>query len=395
MKKASSKKTSRFDRSNSGVLGRWWWTVDRHLFFTLLILILGGMILVTAGSPPVAKRLGLDAFHFVYRQQAFLVLAFFLMVGVSMCEPKQVRRLSVLGLLGSFVLLCVLPVIGVENKGAVRWFPVPFLGTIQPSEFMKPFFAVVVAWVLSERFRNPDFPSYRIAFALFAVFAGLLFIQPDFGMTLTLMSVFCIQIFLAGIPMLLVMGLGVMGIGVAVMAYMTMPHVRDRIATFLNPAAENYQVMKSLQAFQSGGFFGRGPGEGVIKWSIPDSHTDFIFAVAAEEYGVLISIVLVACFAAVVLRSFWRAGQMNDSFAMLGVVGLAAQFGGQAFVNMGVALKLLPAKGMTLPFMSYGGSSLIAMAIGMGMLLALTRKRYGQLPSGHLQGIGQGATHKA
>ncbi len=388
MKKKAPRKPSRFDRSNSGPLGRWWWTVDRPLFFTLLILILCGMILVTAGSPPVAKRLGLDAFHFVYRQQAFLLFALLVMVGVSMFDPRQIRRFSVIGLIGSLVLLCLLPVLGVENKGAVRWFPVPLIGTIQPSEFMKPFFAVVMAWVLSERFRNPEFPAYRIAIALFIVFAGLLLIQPDFGMTLTVMGIFGVQMFLAGIPMLLVIALGVLGIGLGIGAYATMPHVRDRIETFLNPAAENYQVTKSLQAFQSGGFFGRGPGEGVIKWQIPDSHTDFIFAVAAEEFGVLLSIVLVVLFATVVLRSFWRAGQTSDSFAMLSIVGLATQFGGQAFVNMGVSLKLLPAKGMTLPFMSYGGSSLVAMAIGMGMLLALTRKRYGQLPSGRLQAYG-------
>jgi cell division protein FtsW len=386
--KASTKKTGRFDRASSGLLSRWWWTVDRPLFFTLLILILCGMILVTAGSPPVAKRLGLDAFHFVYRQQGFLFIAFLVMVSVSMFEPKQVRRLSVLGLGGSLVLLCLLPLIGVENKGAIRWFPVPLLGTIQPSEFMKPFFAVVVAWVLSERFRNPEFPSYRIAIALFALFAGLLLIQPDFGMTLTLMGVFGVQMFLAGIPMLLVGGLAVLGVGLGIGAYFTMSHVRDRIDTFLNPSAENYQVQKSLQAFQSGGFFGRGPGEGVVKWSIPDSHTDFIFAVAAEEFGVLLSIAIVGLFATVVIRSFVRAGQTTDTFAMLAIAGLATQFGGQAFINMGVSLKLLPAKGMTLPFMSYGGSSLVAMAIGMGMLLALTRKRYGQLPSGRLHGYG-------
>ncbi|MBY0354609.1 MAG: putative lipid II flippase FtsW [Rickettsiales bacterium] len=386
MKKPIQKKPSRFDRSNSGLFGRWWWTVDRMLFVTLVLLILCGMILVTAGSPPVAKRLGYDAFHFVYRQQGFLLISFLVMVGVSMFEPKHIRRLSVLGLLGSLALLCVLPIIGEENKGAVRWFPVPFVGTVQPSEFLKPFFAVVVAWVLSERFKNSDFPSYRIAFALFSVSAGLVIIQPDFGMTLTLMGVFGVQLFLAGIPLLLVCGMGVMAVAVAVGAYFAMPHVRDRIETFLNPTAENYQVMKSLQAFQSGGFFGRGPGEGVIKWQIPDSHTDFIFAVAAEEFGVMLSIVLVLMFAFVVLRSFYRAGQMTDTFPMLAVSGLAAQFGGQAFVNMGVSLKLLPAKGMTLPFMSYGGSSLVAMALGMGMLLALTRKRYGQLPSGRLQG---------
>jgi cell division protein FtsW len=393
MKKAAPKRLSRFDRSNSSLFGRWWWTVDRPLFFTLLILILCGMILVTAGSPPVAKRLGLDPFHFVFRQQGFLFFALMIMIAVSMFDPKQIRRISVLGLLGSFCLLCLLPIIGVENKGSVRWFPVPLLGTIQPSEFMKPFFAVVMAWVLSERFRNPDFPSYRIAIALFIVFAGLVFIQPDLGMTLTLMGIFGVQMFLAGIPMLLVIVLGILGVGVGVGAYITMPHVRDRIETFLNPAAENYQVTKSLQAFQSGGFFGRGPGEGIIKWQIPDSHTDFIFAVAAEEFGVLLSIVLVLLFATVVLRSFWRASQTSDMFAMLSVVGLATQFGGQAFVNMGVSLKLLPAKGMTLPFMSYGGSSLVAMAIGMGMLLALTRKRYGQLPSRRLQAYGLAATH--
>jgi cell division protein FtsW len=350
--------------------------------FSLVLLTLAGMILVTAASPPVAARIGLDPFYFVVRQQMFLVLALGVMFGISLMDNRNIRRLGTLGLLGSLILLCLLPFLGVEIKGAKRWLSIAGI-SIQPSEFLKPCFATVIAWVFAERYRTRGFPGFKIGIGIFLLSAALLIIQPDFGMTVTLGGIFAVQLFLAGIPFYMVAVLAILAIGGFYAAYSFLPHVQNRIDDFLNPATgNNYQVNKSLEAFQSGGLLGRGPGEGVVKWSIPDSHTDFIFAVAAEEFGMLIALVLVMVFAFVVIRSFWRIWQTTDLFTLLAVSGIISQFAIQAIINMGVSLNLLPAKGMTLPFLSYGGSSLLAMALAMGMLLGLTRKRYGAMQLG-------------
>ena len=367
-----------FDRRNTTAFGRWWWTVDRPTLFALMILVFLGVFMVVAASPAVANRIGLDDFYFVTRHEIFLVLAVAAMLFISALPTRQIRRLAALGFAISFVLLVLLPIIGYENKGAVRW--IRFAGmSVQPSEFLKPCFAVMAAWVFSERFRNQQFPSYRIAFAMYAMVVMLLVIQPDFGMVVTVTGMFGIQFFLAGMPFVWVIGLMFMGISGAIAAYQFMPHVTSRIDRFLNPASgDNYQVGKSIEAFQSGGWIGRGPGEGVVKQHIPDSHTDFIFAVAGEEFGVLFCLVVIGIFAFIVIRGYSRLWKEQDMFTLIAVAGLLAQFGIQAIVNMGVAVNLLPAKGMTLPFLSYGGSSLVAMALGMGMMLALRRKRYGQ-----------------
>lgn len=367
-----------FDRRNTTAIGRWWWTVDRPTLFALMALVFLGVFMVVAASPAVASRIGLDDFYFVTRHEIFLVLAVVAMLFISALPMRQIRRLAVLGFAISLLLMFLLPVIGYENKGAVRW--IRFAGmSVQPSEFLKPCFAVMAAWIFAERFRNAQFPSYRIAFALYALVVMLLVIQPDFGMVVTVTGMFGIQFFLAGMPFVWVIGLMCMGISGAIAAYQFMPHVTSRIDRFLNPASgDNYQVGKSIEAFQSGGWIGRGPGEGVVKQHIPDSHTDFIFAVAGEEFGVLFCLAVIGIFAFIVIRGYSRLWKEQDMFTLIAVSGLLAQFGIQAIVNMGVAVNLLPAKGMTLPFLSYGGSSLVAMALGMGMMLALTRKRYGQ-----------------
>lgn len=368
----------RFDRRNTSSIGRWWWTVDRPTLFALMALVFLGVFMVVAASPAVAVRIGLPDFYFVTRHEAFLVLAVGIMIIISALTTKDIRRLAALGFAVSLLLMLFLPIIGYENKGAVRW--IRFAGmSIQPSEFLKPCFAVLCAWVFAERFKTPDFPSYRVAMMLYGVVVFLLIIQPDFGMVVTVTGMFAIQFFLAGMPFLWVfgmMGFGVMGL---IAAYEFLPHVTGRIDRFLNPASgDNYQVEKSLEAFQNGGWFGQGPGEGIVKQHIPDSHTDFIFAVAGEEFGVIFCLLVIGVFAFIVLRGYLRLWKEADMFYILAVSGLLAQFGIQAIVNMGVAVNLLPAKGMTLPFLSYGGSSLVAMALGMGMMLALTRKRYGQ-----------------
>ncbi len=366
------------DRRNTTALGRWWWTVDRTTFFCIMALICIGFFLVMAGSPPVARRIGLPDFYFVSRHQIFLGISTVVMVVVSMMGDARIRKLAMIGFVVSVVLMMLLPIIGFENKGSVRWLRLGGM-SIQPSEFMKPCFAVVLAWVFSRRLQQPGFPSYRIAFGAYALVAFLLIIQPDFGMTVTITGMFGIQFFLAGMPFALVFLMLVMGVGGVILAYFALPHVAARIDRFLDPSSgDNYQVEKSLEAFKGGGWFGRGPGEGLVKQHIPDSHTDFIFAVAGEEFGMIFCMLIVALFAVIVVRGLIRMGKEEDAFRMLAVGGLLAEFGIQAIVNMGVAVNLLPAKGMTLPFLSYGGSSLIAMAGAMGMLLGLSRKRYGQ-----------------
>ena len=366
------------DRRDTTLFGRWWMTIDRPALFAMMALISIGIFLVAAGSPPVARRLGYGDFYFVKWHQIYLAASVAVMAVTSLFDTQQVRRVAVIGFAVMLVLLVLLPFIGIENKGSIRWMR--FLGIgFQPSEFMKPCFAVMLGWVFAARFEAPDFPSYRLAIALYVLVAMLLIIQPDFGMTLTVTAMFGVQFFLAGMPFYLVFGmvvLGVIGIGAA---YALMPHVASRINSFLDPSAgDNYQVAKSLQAFKHGGWVGRGPGEGVVKNFIPDAHTDFIFSVAGEEFGVLACMVIVLLFAYIVVRGFLRLGRENDMFSTIAVGGLLTQFGVQALVNMGVAVNLLPAKGMTLPFLSYGGSSSVAMGAGMGMMLALTKKKYGR-----------------
>lgn len=367
----------RFDRTNLSIVGRWWWTVDRPTWFALLFLMCLGAVMVAAASPPVAERIGLDSFYFVGRQQFFLALGVVTMFLVSLLPAHNIRRLAVLLLLGSLIVMALLPFVGFENKGATRWLRIAGM-SLQPSEFMKPAFAVVMAWVFAERHLTQGFPGFRIAILIYAAVVALLIIQPDFGMTVTVSAVFGLQFFLAGVPFIWVavmLGFGVAGIFVA---YHLLPHVSKRIDRFLDPSSgDNYQVEKSLEAFKNGGWFGRGPGEGEIKRIIPDSHTDFVFSVAGEEYGIIACLLIIGLFAFIVLRGYARLLRESDAFVILAVAGLLAQFGVQAIINMGVAVNLLPAKGMTLPFLSYGGSSLIAMALGMGMLLALSRKRYG------------------
>lgn len=366
-----------FDRTNQSRMARWWWTVDRPIWFALLLLMCLGAVMVTAASPPVAERIGLDPFYFVTRQQFFLTLSLVLMFGISLLGPNEVRRVAVCVFLVSITLMFLLPFIGFENKGATRWVRVAGM-SLQPSEFLKPAFAIVMAWIFSERYRSKQFPAFRIALALYALVVALLIIQPDFGMTVAISGMFGMQFFLAGVPFIWVAVMLAAGAGGILMAYLFLPHVTQRFDRFLDPASgDNYQVEKSLEAFKNGGWLGRGPGEGQVKQLIPDSHTDFVFSVAGEEYGLIVCLLIIGLFAFIVIRGYIRLMNEQDVFIMIGVSGLLAQFGIQSIINMGVAVNLLPAKGMTLPFLSYGGSSLLAMALGMGMLLALTRRRYG------------------
>ena len=364
-----------FARTDQSAVARWWWTVDRWTLLALAALIGFGVLLSLAASPAVAERIGADSLHFVRRHLIMLPPAVALMFLVSLQTPKNIRRIAIVGFVISLALLAATFAVGVEIKGARRWINLPGL-SLQPSEFVKPTFAVLAAWLFAEQRQNPRFPGNAIAIALFVLVVGMLAKQPDLGMAVVITSVFFAQAFLAGLRLYWV-ALGTLGCaGGLVGAYFLLPHVASRINRFLDPAAgDSYQIDKSIAAFMNGGFWGRGPGEGHVKEWLPDAHADFVFAVAGEEFGFIVCLVILALFAFVVVRGLVRLLGETDLFVVLAATGLLAQFGLQAFVNMASSLHLIPTKGMTLPFVSYGGSSVLAIALGMGMLLALTRKR--------------------
>ncbi len=365
-------KVSRADRSS---FAHWWWTVDRYLLAALLTLMISGVVLSFAASPPIAERLRLDSYHFVFRHIMFAVPAVLLLIGISFLNERQVRRLAMLLLVGGLVMMVATLLVGFEAKGARRWISIAGF-SIQPSEFVKPGFVVICAWLFSEGSKRPDIHGHAIAVGLLVLVCSLLILQPDFGQTMLVAMVWCGIFFLAGMPWLFIIGLALLSVAGILTAYTMIPHVAGRIDRFLNPeGGDTFQVDTALESFTRGGWFGRGPGEGTVKNILPDSHTDFIFAVAAEEYGIIICLVLLALFTFVVMRGFSHALKEHDAFTRLATSGLIALFGVQSVINMAVNLHLMPSKGMTLPFVSYGGSSMMAVAIGMGMVLALTRKR--------------------
>ena len=366
-----------FSRTDTSILGRWWWTVDRWTLAAIAALMAFGTILALASSPAVAVRIGVDELHFVKRHLALLPLAVTLIVGVSLLTPVQVRRLAVIGFAACLLMLVATLLVGPEIKGARRWIGIGGF-SLQASEFVKPTFALVTAWLLTERARDPRFPGMAVAIAAYAVVTGLVLAQPDLGQTVVITAVWLAQMFLAGIPLWLVFGGVAASIGGLIGAYLLLPHVTSRIDRFLDPSSgDTYQIDRSLEAFNNGGLLGRGPGEGVVKNYLPDAHADFVFAVAGEELGLIVSLAIVGLFAFIVLRGMVRALGDHSLFALLAVSGLMTQFGLQALINMGSSLQLLPTKGMTLPFISYGGSSLLAIGLGLGMALALTRRRAG------------------
>jgi cell division protein FtsW len=362
---------SRADRS---AFAEWWWTVDKYLFGGLLVLILGGVVLSLAGSPPVAERLGYDSLHFFKRHAFFFLPAIAVMVATSFLTPRQARRVALLVLVVSLALMLATLFVGVEVKGARRWISI--LGfSLQPSEFMKPAFVVVVAWLFAENARRSDIPGNIFALILLAIAVALLVAEPDFGQTILITIAWGALFFMAGVPWLWIFALGLLAlIGIAA-AYMMLPHVAGRIDRFITPqSGDTYQIDRALESILQGGWFGRGPGEGTVKRILPDAHTDFIFAVAAEEFGIILCIILVIIFALVVFRGFANSLRMEDQFSRLAAAGLVVLFGVQSVINIAVNLKMMPQKGMTLPFISYGGSSMLAVAFGMGLLLALSRR---------------------
>jgi cell division protein FtsW len=353
----------------------WWWTVDRLLLAALFGLMLGGIVLSLAASPPVAARLGLDPFYFVSRHILYLMPAIAVLMVTSLLTPRAVRRIALIVFVISLILVAMTLVFGAEVKGARRWLVV--LGfNIQPSEFLKPAFVILIAWLFGESAQRPEMPANTIALLLLgAVVLGLV-LQPDFGQTMLIALVWGALFFLAGMRIIWVLGLGGAAIVGLTGAYFTIPHVARRIQRFLDPSSgDTFNVDQAMESFARGGWFGRGPGEGTVKRVLPESHTDFVFAVAAEEFGIVLCLLLLSLFAFIVLRSLAHAMRSDDPFRRFAVAGLAILFGLQSAINMAVNIHLIPAKGMTLPFISYGGSSMISLAWGMGMLLALSRER--------------------
>ncbi len=365
-------------RIDQSLIGRWWWTIDRWTIFALAALCTFGCVMILAASPAVAVRIGADSFHFVRHQLALVPLTVAVIFALSLQSPRMVRRIAMIGLILSVLALVATFVIGVDIKGARRW--ISFAGlTVQPSEFVKPCFAIVCAWLFAEQ-KNPDskIPGNLIAIALYGLVLALLLLQPDLGQAVLVTSIWFVEFYLAGLPILLVVFTGMLAAGGLVGAYYVFPHVHSRIDRFLDPAAgDHYQVNRSMEAFTNGGLWGVGPGEGTVKDYLPDAHADFVFAVAGEEFGLLVCLLIVALFGFIVLRGFSRLLKERDLYVVLAGTGLLVQFGLQAVINMSSTLRLMPTKGMTLPFVSYGGSSLIALGLGMGMVLAMTRRRFG------------------
>jgi cell division protein FtsW len=362
-------------RAHRTPFGEWWWTVDRLTLAAIGALMLAGVVLSLAASPPVAARLGLDPFFFVDRHILYLIPTVAIMLAVSFLNPRQIRRLAVVVFVLSLIMVAATPMFGPEIKGARRWLVL--LGVnIQPSEFLKPSFVILISWLFAESTKRPDMPANAFSLALLLLVVTLLVLQPDFGQTMLVVLVWGGLFFMAGMRVIWVFGLAaVAGIGLSA-AYYTVPHVARRIQRFLDPASgDTFNIDIATESFMRGGWFGRGPGEGTVKRLLPESHTDFVFAVAAEEFGVALCLTLAALYAFIVIRALVRALRNDDAFTRFAAAGLAILLGLQSAINMAVNLHLIPAKGMTLPFISYGGSSMLSLAYAMGMLLALTREQ--------------------
>lgn len=377
----------RLTRADRSPLGDWWWTLDKVSLLLISVLLVIGVVMSFAASPPIARDLGLaNEFHFVQKHIIFLIPTIGLVVGMSMLSTRQLVRLG-LALFGLAVLgMLAALAFGAEVKGARRWVDLGFF-QMQPSELAKPALVLVSAWLFAEHAKRPDLHANLFALALFLLTAGLLVAQPDIGQTMLVTAVWGCLFFVAGMSWLWIAILGTAALGGLAAAYMFIPHVTSRIDRFLNPeAGDNHQTDRAIESFVEGGWFGRGPGEGVVKEHLPDSHTDFLFAVMAEEFGIVMCLIVVGLYLFLFARLIRAALRQNDVFSRYAIIGLVALLATQAAINMGVNLQLLPAKGMTLPFLSYGGSSLLSVGLSAGILLALTR----QTARGRQARMGQG-----
>ena len=364
-----------FARSDRTRIGVWWWTMDRWLLGAVAVLMVLGVTMSFAASPAAAARMNIgDPFHFALRQCVFAAAGAAILIGASLLDDRGVRRAAFFIYLTAIVIMLALPFIGYSAKGATRWLDLGGF-SLQPSEFMKPALIVLVAWMFAEAQKGQGVPGVTIAFALYGISVALLLIQPDVGQTILISVAFGAAFWMAGVPISWVMGLGVFTAGGLMSTYFLFPHVASRVDRFINPeAADTHQVDRAAEAIAAGGLFGRGPGEGVMKRHVPDLHTDFIYSVAAEEYGLIFSLILIGLFAFLVIRGLHRALKLSDPFQQVAAAGLFVLVGEQVLINVAVNLNLIPTKGMTLPFISYGGSSMLAICLTLGLALALTRR---------------------
>ncbi|MCS6760829.1 MAG: putative lipid II flippase FtsW [Candidatus Devosia symbiotica] len=363
-----------FSRAEKTPLAEWWWSIDRELLGALILLMTCGMVLSFAASPPVAERIGLSEWYFVIRHAMFCVIALPVMLVTSLLNHRQARVAALVILVISVVLLWVTLHFGIEVKGARRW--ISFAGqSVQPSEFVKPAFAVLSAWLFSESMIHRNVPGKILATAIMLSVVVALLLQPDIGQTALITGTWAVLLFLSGISWFIIFGMAGAAGALLFGAYEFFPHVSKRIDTFLNPdgGGNTYQIDRALQSLLEGGWFGRGPGESLAKKLIPDAHADYVFSAAAGDFGILFCMVLVALIAFIVIRAMLAAQRQSSLFARLAVSTLAIQFAMQSGINLAVNLNLIPPKGMTLPFVSYGGTSMIAVAFGMGLMMAFTR----------------------
>ncbi|WP_026088111.1 FtsW/RodA/SpoVE family cell cycle protein [Bartonella rattaustraliani] len=361
-------------RADRDPIAHWWWTIDRSIFAACLLLMGIGIMLSFAASPTIAKKIGIaDSFYFVRWHIIFSLLAFFTMVTISFFSIRNIRRLCVLLLIATLILMIATLFWSPELKGARRWIRL-FGFSIQASEFMKPAFVVISAWLFSKEVRKRGIPGYTLAIVLYAFCCVLLVLQPDIGQTFLISATWGGLFFVSGVPLTVIFLFIVLAIAGVVAAYFSLHHVRERINGFLTGEGDTFQADVGREAILNGGWFGQGPGEGTVKRIIPDSHTDFVFSVAAEEYGIILCLLIMMLFGFIVMRSLYIALNVRDSFIRLGITGIAMMIGFQSAINMAVNLHLIPPKGMTLPFISYGGSSMVAIAFSMGILLSLTRR---------------------
>lgn len=364
-----------FDRNSLSPITRWWIDIDKVNVIIIFAIIVFGLMMTATSSTAIAKRIDVDKFFFLNKQVVFVFIALILLVAISFLDQEYIKFFAIIGLGVTILLLIAVLFFGLEAKGAKRWIYLAGF-TLQPSEFAKTFFIIVNAYILQKYHDAKWTLKYGISFGLYLTIVVLLVLQPDIGMTITLTAMWIAQLFIYGIPLAIIFIVAFFGVLGAITAYIALPHVEDRINKFLDGEGKNYQVERSLDAFVNGSFFGTGPGNGVVKKFIPDSHTDFIFAVIGEEYGALTCAMIILLFAYLITRIVKRALDEENMFIYLSLFGLMMQFTIQVIVNIGVNLRLLPAKGMTLPFISYGGSSMISMAICFGLILAFTRRKY-------------------
>ena len=361
---------------NEPILPQWWRTVDRWSLACVVVLFGIGILLLLAASPPLAIRQGSNPFYFVYRQAIFGSIAITILLVLSILPQETVRRMGILGAIGAIIAIMLLPLFGTDHgQGAMRWFSLGFMN-VQPSEFLKPGLVILTAWIMAATTKNARKTGYTISAALTGLLFIMLALQPDFGQAFLIAFSWVVMYFVSGASLLALMAIFLVLLAAALWAYQNYEHFSDRIDMFLNDRVEPHsQISYALDSIKGGGVFGVGVGEGSLKWSLPDAHTDFIIAVAAEEYGMALVLTMIGLYAVILVRSLYRLSKERDLFIQLASSGLVVVFSLQAMINLAVSARLVPTKGMTLPFISYGGSSLVASAITIGMLLALTRTR--------------------